>query len=71
MRYSPEYTVEAEIGEVLIISLNGINLAKAEISKILPVQLYNVQQQRQTEVQQKSSTISEIVTRVQCRGSNK
>lgn len=71
MRYSPEYTVEAEIGEVLIISLNGINLAKAEISKILPVQLYNVQQQRQTKVQQKSSTISEIVTRLQCRGSNK
>lgn len=71
MRYSPEYTVEAEIGEVLIISLNGINLAKAEISKILPVQLYNVQQQRQTKVQQKSSTISEIVARVQCRGSNK
>lgn len=39
MRYLLEYIVEVEIGEVLIISLNGINLyvVKVEISKILLV----------------------------------
>ena len=61
MRYLPEYSEESEMSEIFS-SLNSNNPAKAGISKIFTSPVLP------RSITEADLSISEILTRVQCRG---